>query len=696
MVVLCVFAAGWSGVAVGSKPVAAPAPSGVDSMLSSYPAAVLDSLVRNHGLQLVDTTLYYADVIEVTGVAVRRVAEPSRIALDELTVSQRDAGSVAELAPLLPGTNLSVNSRGESQFMVRGASERHLRLFLDGMPLNVPWDERADLSMVPAGVIGGVDGVLGVGGVLDGINALSGAIDLVPPELAYPGWRTTLAVRAGEADQLELDLSHRQQSDHWRWQVGLTHRKRSGFLVPENFTAQFNQTGRLRTNSDLEQSSLLLRAGRAFDSGASVRLTVLGADGKKGVPPETHLEDGARYWRYPLVRRGMVGLALDLPLAADGGWELQTRLSVDSYRQEIRQYDDATYRTPALAPGVDYEIDRDRTGNARLRLTRRMGEGSWLALQADTRYSRHRESLVVDGPEERYAQWLASLVAEAAIRPGTGWRLRGGAGYEFADSPGTGGEPARARSDAVVAHLRLERALGDRGELSISLSRRSRFPAMRELFSEALGRFVPNLDLAPERQDLLELGFSTHGENWRIGTIGFASWLNGAIEKVVIEHSHQFTRVNLDNLRSLGIELMGEWRPRPGWTLSAHHTMLNVRRKVDGRYDGLAEDRPDYLSYLSALWMSPAGLSLAAELQSTGQRHSADVTDEEDGLRSLPPMSSVNLRLGYAMSGRFLSFAGLELFLRLNNLLDETGWTQVGLPVAGRTIVMGVKAAVGG
>jgi len=395
------------------------------------------------------------------------------------------------------------------------------------------------------------------------------------------------------------------------------------------------------------------------------------------------------------VRRGMIGLALDLPLADDGGWELQTRLSFDSFRQEIRAYDDATYTGGVPVAGTDLETDRDRTGFSRLRLIRRFGESNRLTWQLDSRYSRHRETLTVDGPESGYAQWLGSLVAEWLFQPAPGWRWRAGAGYELARTPETGDKPARSGNDAVVAHWRLERAVGQRSELSVSLSRRSRFPAMRELFSGALGRFIPNPDLAPERQDLLELGFATGGARWRLAVVGFAGWLDGAIEKVVVGSTRQYSRVNQDNLRSLGCELVGEWRPRPGWTVSAHHTSLRVRRQVDGDFDGPAEDRPDYLTYLAVSWASPAGPSLALELEGTGPRFSADLTDENDGLRRLPAAASINLRAGYAVSSSFLSCDHLELFVRLNNLLDETGWSQVGLPTAGRMIAGGVKAVVG-
>jgi len=75
--------------------------------------------------------------IDVSARRVTRVAGADRVELDQELVDSRDGGSVADLVSLLPSTKLTVNSRGESLFMVRGSSERHLRVELDGIPLTV-------------------------------------------------------------------------------------------------------------------------------------------------------------------------------------------------------------------------------------------------------------------------------------------------------------------------------------------------------------------------------------------------------------------------------------------------------------------------------------------------------------------------------------------------------------------------------
>lgn len=630
--------------------------------------------------------------IVVIGTTTSRTADPSGATLDAIALSARDLKSAADLGPVLPATRVLVNSRGESQFMIRGAPERQVRLWLDGIPLNVPWDERVDASLVPVDAVGSVRAVRGVGSALDGPNALAGTIELRSPLLPGDGRRTRLGFQMGESHLWEGRLLHQRRSGDWEMLAASAWRRQSGFVVPDGLAAPFNQgSARERLNSDLEQASLLLRLRRDLQGGGAWHLLLLGTDGEKGVPPETHLEDGARYWRNPAVRRGLLGIGLSKPLGEDDRWELRADIAGDLFRQEIRAYDDATYTTPALAPGSDYETDDDATGYARVRATRRLSEESTLAVQAMTRYAHHRESLERDGPTLDYAQLIASLTAEADIAVGDQWRLLAGGGYDRASTPETGDKPARDATGAAVAHLRVQRQVGERAVVHGSLSRRSRFPALRELYSGALGRFVPNPDLAPERQDQIETGLTARGATWEVGLTGFASYLDGGIERISLP-GRQFQRVNLDAIRTLGLEAVVAWRPLAAWEVGAHHTILDSRRKKDGRYGEWAEDRPAYMWFVSMAWAAPWGSRLAVEGTALGPRMSADAADEVDGLRRLPAQGAMNVRLSQPLREGIGPLTRAEIYARVNNVLDAEIDAQSGLPEPGRTLLIGVNA----
>jgi outer membrane receptor protein involved in Fe transport len=77
------------------------------------------------------------------------------------------------------------------------------------------------------------------------------------------------------------------------------------------------------------------------------------------------------------------------------------------------------------------------------------------------------------------------------------------------------------------------------------------------------------------------------------------------------------------------------------------------------------------------------GLRLRLENVSTGERASAG------SAALLAPQTQWNARLGYVWFG--WPFAETELFLRVNNLLDQELWSQTGLPEAGQTFWSGLR-----
>ena len=632
----------------------------------------------------------------IVGAGEHGTADPAQVYLSDVLIEAQDPVAVDDLGPLLPATRVVVNSRGESLFMVRGASERHVRIWLDDIPLVVPWDERVDLSLVPVLAVTGSDASRGVVSALDGVGTLAGSVRLRTEPVGADEQRVVVDGAIGQVDAYRGSLLYRTVHGNWDFGAAVTHRSRSGVTVPTDLDASYHQTGDIRTNSDLEQTALLVRGGGPLGSG-SLNLLLLGTDGAKGVPPETHLDEAARFWRYPLQRRLLVGAALALPLDDRRRWHLDSALSADLFRQEIRPYDDDTYTGPPLEPGAPLESDHDGTGYGRARVRRHLGGAAELAAQAEARYTQHRESLTVDGPQQNYSQWLTSFVAEASGVALGGWLLTAGGGWEFATTPETGDKPPRAATDAAVAHIDLAHAVAGRSVVHGTVSRRSRFPSLREMFSGALGRFEPNPNLQPERQDLFEIGLSSRGSGWDLGGTAFASYLDGAIEKVVLPDSATalYTRVNRAQIRTLGLEALAGWRPLRGLSLTGHYTLLDARVRQDGAYTQPAEDRPNYLATITCSYDHRSGIGGAVEWHILGPRHSADPT-APGGLRRLPAQGRWNLRLDYTAYPAADWLDSAQLYVRLDNLFDQLIESQVGLPEPGRTISLGAKLRLAG
>lgn len=621
-----------------------------------------------------DTLAVDLPTITVSGEAAVAVSA-GRTVVDAPAVARLDPGSAADLSVALPSTRAATNSRGDAHPMVRGAPERHVQTYLDGIPLNIPWDERVDLETVPAVAVGAVEGRRGPASLLDGPGALAGSLRLRPPAAAGERPLTDLRAAAGTDGLGRVELAHRRQAGPWNLLGAGAWRSRDGWPLPED--------GGRRQNSDLRQSTLLLRASRPVAGTGRLSLLGTGWTGEKGAPPELHLGDEARFWRYPVRERALLGAVLVLPLGDDHGWDLGATASVDYHHQEIDPRGPDGWGAP-LEPGQDYEKNWDRTGFGRLRLTRWLGDDATVALQASARYTNHRETLVVGGPELTYAQWLASVAVEGDLRLGRRWDLRAGLGWDHVATPEAGDKPDSPADQAGAANLRLSYDVGAGNGVFLAAGRRSRFPSLREAYSGALGRFEPNPDLGPERQDQVEIGGHWEARTLTVEAAAFYGRLTGGIERVAVA-SNRFQRVNRGEIDVPGLEVIAAWELVRDARLTAQHTILDATVK-DGDAERPAEDRPAYLSRLTAGWQRWTGPGALVEARVTGPRWSADGT-APSGLRRLPAGVTWHLRVGW----RWPTARGeVTAHLRVDNLFDQRVDFQTGLPEPGRVLSGGV------
>lgn len=596
---------------------------------------------------------------------------PGSTRISAPAVTMRDPGSLADLGGLLPSVRVATNSRGDSHLMVRGAPERHSQAFLDGIPLNVPWDERVDLETIPITGVGRLEGRRGLPSLLDGPGVLAGSVRILPPRLNGLQETTLVSLAAGDHGLGRANLTHQREAGKWDLLGAGSLQKRDAWPLP--------RSDDLRGNSDLEQYSMLLRGSREVAGTGRLNLLATGWSGEKGVPAELHLGDEARFWRYPVRKRALFGASLAMPF---GEWDFSSLVAADFFAQEIDPRGPDNWDTP-LSEGDDYEKDFDRTGHAQLGLTRWLGANSRLSFQGNARYTQHREILTSGGPTNSYTQWLSGLVVEGEHRFSEYWGLRAGAGLDHAATPESGDKNKAEGFNAPAFNLRVTRQLGQRSEIYVSGSRRSRFPSLRELYSGALGRFVPNPELQPERQDLLEAGLTAQSSQWHFTGAAFLQYLNDGIEKESLPGpDRQFMRVNRTKIRVPGFEVAGGWKVRPDLEITGQHTIMAARVEVDGSFDRPAEDRPDYLSHLGISWQGFSGPGALVEAAVTGPRWSADSNDTNDGLTRLPAGVRWNMRVSWRWE--FGESKELEAHLRLDNVFDQ--WTdyQIGLPEPGR------------
>ena len=598
----------------------------------------------------------------------------TRHAMENSRIDLLGAASADEIIKRLPAVHIPVNSRGEAIAFIRNAGERQVTIFYEGADINVPWDNRLDLSLVPAALIGSVRTAAGPLAPHYGVNTLA-AINLSPRD-AFFGLEA-IGDGGRREGQFALPLGPLL--------VGGSYARHDGEPLSDDAALAFSQPGRhLRTNTDREIASLFGRIkGRSGRHDLS--LSAFHVEGEKGIAPESNRSSGARFWRYPDVRHtlvtGSISSRLSPATQLDGAaWFQRFGQTIDNHANVA--YDRITLR----------QVDRDRTWGIRELLKHESGPVTLVVSanflesthgQRDVRYTAGVPPAVLPSALlYRQRNWSIGGELEYAFSPA----LRGelGAGIDEVDYLRTGDKPPVRDAKDWTGRAALHFEAGNGWRLRGAIGRKMRAPTMRERFGEAVNRFLPNPDLTPESVVTAELAGEWRGAAGNFYAVPFVQELDGTIDQHNVGALRQ--RINLRGSSLKGLELGGELRIDPHLMISSHATWSRVRRRnaTPGNLNRIAE-KPTLLAGLRIAYSLPSGFSTLFEADHTGRAYSADPTG---ALAPLRRSTSLSLRLGQSLA---VIPVAAELFVHIDNLADTLIEPQLGLPEPGRMIRIGLS-----
>ena len=612
-------------------------------------------------------------LITVTAPAGRgRVTTPV-VGLTGEALLDRQPRSVADALRGLPGVSVRTNSRGETVARVRGSDERQTLVFLDGAPLAVPWDGRVDIGLIPAGLIGGLSVRKGAGAIEYGANAVAGVVDLTT--------RTDGGVavaQAGPHALKNLSAASVVPLGGLSLTLAAAHQAHAALPVARLSALPFSQLASdRRLNTDLAATSLF--AGLSGTAGAlEWRASVLTIDARRGIAPESdRVLSSARFWRTPDWNLTQAQIALELPIGAATARAVGWR---QWFGQKIESYRDGSYTTLR-----GREIDDDDTVGGRFTLSHKFGP-AMLRWSLSGQLSDHHQTDIAIPPETApapllYRQSLASGGVEADVPLGAA-RLTLGLGLDRSANPRTGDKPEQPARQAATFSAALALKPADGVTLTVSGGRRNRFPSARELFGEALGRFLPNPALLPEQAWLADAEIGWRAGPFTLTLTPFWQRVEGAIGQRIV-------RVNGVNLRqrfnqapatSFGVDAAMQVPLADGLTLELTGTALDASAAGQPLLQ-----RPAHEAMLALDWAPREAFDVRAELRRIGPaRDLAHVGT----LARLPPATEINLRARVPVFR--LGRAPVSATVAIDNLTNAVMLPQLGLPQPGRSVRIGL------
>lgn len=592
--------------------------------------------------------------------------------IEAARLDRLEPASVAQVLRRLPSAHLPTNSRGETLVYLRGAGERQVGVFFDGALLNVPWDNRADLSLLPAAVVGSVVTASGTLSPQYGVNSL-GAVALFARDQLADDANGHLDLRLGTEESRSTEVGVSGQRNSMRWLALGRVAASDGIRLSGDANLPFRQTSSsLRTNTDQRSRTGLARARWALEDG-SIAATLLLNDGERGIAPESDRASGSRFWRYPQQQLGMAIVSADQRLGSSQ--DLTGSVWLQSAEQVIDAYPDDRYGQPASR-----ELSEDDTVGLRA-IHRWIGDRVLLSSSVNLLSTEHRQRDLnlltgAPAPELSYSQVTSSVGVDLETALGDRCSGEFGLGIDQANYTDTADKPAYDRQQEPTWRAGVACGEVESMRFSASIGQKSRFPTMRELFGQALNRFLLNPDLRAEDIRTAEFGVEWQLESLQVGATVFAQEVDDAIGERRVGGLRQ--RINIEGSEIVGVELASRWQASDAWALGLNATVLNGRRLgFDAAIDRNLIERPERLALGYVEYTSAGGARGTLEVEHQGKAFSADADGDT---AALPDSTQLHLHYLQPLTAR------LELGLHALNVTDELVLPQFGLPAAGRSL----------
>ena len=614
---------------------------------------------------------------DVTIKGILTLEPESFIKIEPKELGKADARSVIDLAKKIPSIKAQTNSRGESLFFFRGAGERQMTMFLDGLPLNIPWDNRIDLSLIPSGIIDEVTILKGVPPAIFGANAISGVINLstIDPEISsYSG---KISVQLGETGNRKFAGTFMDSNDKISYVIAGELINFDSFKLPSSFSNNANP-GENRLNSYLKTKNVFGKVNYKFNDLFKSGLVASYINSEKGVPPEIGISN-PRYWQYPEWKNFTVGNSGQIDFDGKKSF-LYYSLSFNQFSMQINQYKNNLFNSID-----DIEKNDDNTFRYRLIYTNILSESSLLKVGLNGHLFQHREKFLSGNyVEQTYTENIISGGIEYELIDDD-YVLSLGGGIDYIETPKTGDKPPKESVTDYAVNAAFVYSLDENLSLRINGGRKTRFPTLRETFSGALGRFVPNPSLKAESANSGELSVSYKSVSLSADASLFLSYLKDGIVRISLPQK-QFQRINKDEIRTYGLELVSKYF-YGNFSTIFNITFLSARAKnKNGEFADTLEYRPEVNGSLGIDYSITKYLNAVLEFEYIGKEYG--LKEGTTGYQKLPDYLLTNLRLSYNVG---VGASNLEIFVRFNNLFDQLYYTQFGLPEAGRQIFAGAN-----
>lgn len=624
---------------------------------------------------------------ETKNITVEKVPE------DDLRQYNRD--TVGTALNLLPGVTLSqVGARNEGTVLVRGLDARHVPLFLDGVPIYVPYDGYPDLNRFTTFDLSEITLTKGFTSVLYGPNTMGGAINMISkrPEKPFEG-NAGIGWFTGNGYQGYANFGTRQKL--WYAQGGASYLNSDYFVLSDDFDRKASEDGGKRENSYYRDRKFNVKFGFTPAEGHEYAISYWNQHGTKGTPPYagTDSTQTVRYWQWPFWDKESYYFNSRTPLG-DKSY-VKTRLYYDTYQNSLAIYSDSTYSVINRSRGGSKSNYDDYTYGASVEAGTSLIPHNLLKIAGHYKMDVHREQDDVGYPTEKTAQKIFSIGAEDTITFTN--KLYAILGLSYDDQRTTEAENYVTRvtprymeklekgsADAWNPQGGIFYSFTDTSKIGFSVSQKTRFATIKDMYSYRFGSAIPNPDLKPEKATNYEVNFQdVLFKKVSLRTAIFYRDIEDYIQQVTVPNpSSPSTTVNqnqnIGHVEQYGFEMDLSSPILTNLDAGLNYTYLDTNNR-SGKEK--LTDVPEHKFLIYAKYTPIKKLSIIADLEIDSRRYSS--TGVSNGVDVSPRVAK-----GFGLANAKATYEimkGLQIEAGVRNVFDKDYALNEGYPMPGRT-----------
>ncbi len=472
---------------------------------------------------------------------------PFEEAITSDTMAKNNSKSVADALDNISGINADTQGgRAEQTLYIRGFDAKRIGVFIDGIPVYVPYDGNFDYDRFLTADIAEIDVSKGYSSVLYGANTMGGVVNIISkkPTKALEG-----EFKAGVVFDSDGALARRQTSlnigtrqDHFYAQLGALYTDQDHYRLSDDFTATASQPEGDRLRSKNEDYKINFKTGYIADDGSEIAIGYSSQNGQKQQPPTTDTTfSKQKYWDWPYWDKETFFVNGQKNL---GNGYIKALAYYDTFKNALNSYANSSYTTYNTFGSTFKSKYDDYSFGGRLEYGVELDK-HFLTAAANYKKDSHEgydisKTTDIETLTEHYVDSTLTFGLEDVYTLSSQWQILAGLSYDRRE-----GDKIYDTNTAYLDMLTLKTQSSLNPEAAVifspdattkiraSVAQKTYMPSMKDRYSRKFGTSVPNVDLDNEVATHYELSFQKNIGQYKTRVNAFFTRVEDAIQNVV-------------------------------------------------------------------------------------------------------------------------------------------------------------------